>query len=195
MKLFETLKFEDGVFHNLSLHQERLDKTLKDLNYPHSYSLEEILTKPQINSIHRTKFIYDQTSYSFEHFTYKAKEVTSLTLVDASHIDYKYKKLNRSSIDYLKSQSEDEIILIQNDYVTDTSIANLYFLRNNTWYTPSSTLLKGTYQKLLINQKKVKIADIKVEDIFTYEKIAVSNAMLGFFELNKDIIPNIKNRL
>ncbi len=193
MKLFETIKFSDDTFHHLNFHQERINTSLKKLNLNRKYILKDILTPPNTNETYRTKFIYDKDGFSFEHFLYKQKIIKSLSLIDASHIEYSLKYLDRKDIDILKNKSDDEIIMIKDDYVTDTSIANLYFLKYNTWFTPSTSLLRGTYQKNLLENTKVKLADIRVKDILKYKNIAISNAMIGFFELKEDIISNIKH--
>ena len=67
-------------------------------------------------------------------------------LIIDNQINYNSKKLNRINIDtlYAKKALNDEIIIIKNGLVTDTSIANIAILYEGKWLTPKTPLLYGT---------------------------------------------------
>jgi 4-amino-4-deoxychorismate lyase len=64
--------------------------------------------------------------------------------------------------------------------ITDASYANLVFFDGATWITPTSYLLNGTMRQILINQQKIKPAQITLSDITNFEKVKLINSMLGF---------------
>lgn len=66
--------------------------------------------------------------------------------------------------------------------VTDCSIGNLLFLKDNHWYTPDTPLLQGTQRAYLLEAQKVHLANIDKNDIWQYEKVMMINALNAFDE-------------
>ena len=87
--------------------------------------------------------------------------------------DYKYKYLDRTHIKELYAQRGncDDIIMVKDRMLTDSSYGNIALLKDGVWYTPSTCLLNGTRRQQLIDQGKILEADIPVVDIDQYEKI------------------------
>ena len=85
-----------------------------------------------------------------------------------------------------KRESCDDILIVKNGYITDTSIANIALYDGNSWITPKVPLLKGTTRQRYLDNAKILESDIKVQDLKKFSKIALLNAMIDF-----DIITNI----
>ena len=114
------------------------------------------------------------------------KKINSIKIID-SDIEYDYKYLDRDKIDRLCSykKSADEIIIIKDGYITDTSIANIAIYQDNYWITPKRPLLYGTTRARLLKEGVLKEADIDIQSLKNAPKIALMNAMIGFCVINK----------
>ena len=185
-KLFETISIIDGQIQNIEYHQIRFNESYyKVWNKVSKLNLSDIIIAPNNVGHVRAKFIYDNISHSIEYYQYVAKTTQSFKIVKSNNIDYSLKYLERKEIDSLLIQKDncDEIIIVRNGLVTDTSIANIYFWDDTQWITPKQPLLKGTYRAQLLSKSKIIEKDIPLSDICKFKRIAVSNAMIGFREI------------
>ncbi len=84
----------------------------------------------------------------------------------------------------IKNNLYDNIILNENDELTETSSANIYLKIEGKLYTfpISSGILPGSIRQILIDKGIVKIKKLYLKDIFKAEKIYISNAIIGFKE-------------
>ena len=82
-----------------------------------------------------------------------------------------------------KRDSCDEVIIVKNGIVTDTTIANIAIFYENLWITSTNCLLNGTTKARLIEEKKLIQKDITLEMLKKSTKIALMNAMIGFDEI------------
>ena len=107
-----------------------------------------------------------------------------------SDINYELKYENRDALNHLVEQKgdADDIIIIQEGLITDTSIANLCFYDGRKWLTPSKPLLYGTTRQRLLDNKEIHTADILYTDIHKFSKIALMNAMIDFQIIENAII-------
>ncbi len=96
------------------------------------------------------------------------------------NFDYQFKYTDRLELEQLKQTACDEIILVNNGFISDCSIGNLLFLKQGKWYSPNHYLLKGTQLSYLLHEQKISLADIPVEALFDYEQIMVINALNPF---------------
>ena len=81
---------------------------------------------------------------------------------------------------FLKKEDCDEIIIIKNSIVTDTSIANIAIFDGNIWLTSKNCLLKGTTRNRLLEDKFLVEKDITINMLKKASKIALMNAMIDF---------------
>lgn len=72
--------------------------------------------------------------------------------------------------------------------MSDTSIANIAFFDGVKWITPNTPLLQGTTRTRLLDEGKIYEAEISLELIPQFKKIALMNAMVGFIELENGIL-------
>ena len=179
-KYFETIKCDDEEVFNLDFHNKRVANTiglninLQEYIYPHS------------NDLLRCKVVYSEEGVEdVQYFKYQKREIKSFKLIYDDKVDYSKKFLDRSSLDYLYNQKEsaDEIIIIRNSFITDTSIANIAIFDGQNWLTPKKTLLEGTTKNRLLEEQKIFEKDITIDMLKNAKKLALMNAMIGFDEI------------
>jgi len=176
-KYFETIKCEDEEVFNLDFHNKRVANTI-GLNL----NLQEYIY-PMSEELLRCKVIYTKEGIEdVQYFKYKKREIKSFKLIFDDEIDYSKKYLDRTSLDNLFNQKEDadEIIIIKNNLLTDTSIANIAIFDGSNWITPKTPLLYGTTRARLLENKMIFEKDITVDMLQGAKKIALMNAMIDF---------------
>lgn len=139
MKYFETIKCEDYEIFNLEYHSKRVSNTV-GLNL----NLQEYIYPPT-NELLRCKLIYDESGVlEVDYFPYKKREINSFKLIFDDNIDYSKKYLNRDYLNNLFSKKEncDEVMIIKNGLISDTTIANIAIYLDGIWITPKKPLLK-----------------------------------------------------
>jgi len=67
--------------------------------------------------------------------------------------------------------------MTRHGWITDTSIANIAFRKNDRWYTPALPLLAGTSWKRLIAEGKLIPRPIHQSEIEQMDGIRIFNAM------------------
>ncbi|MDG6882452.1 Branched-chain amino acid aminotransferase/4-amino-4-deoxychorismate lyase [Phocoenobacter uteri] len=194
--LFETLAIIDGKIQNIEFHQQRLDYAMK--NYFHSNQAVTFLSKFAIptqfqQGLVRCRLDYNASDFEVNFYPYNSKKIQTFQCIYTQDLDYQFKYADRQKLDNLKNSNCDEIIIINNGFISDCTIGNLLFLKENQWYCSNHYLLKGTQLSSLISQQKVQLIEIKCEDIFGFEKIMMINALNPFDEnrtvlISKDTI-------
>ena len=182
----ETIKSVDGELFNMSYHQNRYEGVLDSLGIDKKEDLKDYLSPPPFG-IYRCRLVYTPDAISVTYHEYKKREISSLKLIFNNEIEYSDKSTCREEIDTLYDQrgEGDDILIIKDLLVSDTSIANIALYRNGDWLTPKRPLLKGTTRARLIDEGKIIEADIKVQDIKSFSKIALLNAMIDFDILDR----------
>ena len=182
----ETIRAVDGKLFNMSYHQKRYESVLKCLGINDVKNLKDYLEPPE-NGLYRCRLIYDPEDINVTYHEYQKREVNSFKLIFDNEIEYPFKSTLRDNIDALFAKKEecDDILIIKNLLVTDTSIANIAFYSNGQWITPKNPLLKGTTRDRLLDDGKIIEADIRVQELRNFSKIALLNAMIDF-----DILDN-----
>jgi 4-amino-4-deoxychorismate lyase len=132
--------------------------------------------------LYKCRLVYDNTMCQVTFTPYSIKPVTRLKIIYSNAIEYAHKYEDRTSLTEAFAQRGDcdDIIIIKNDFITDSYYANLILLDGSTWYTPSQPLLKGTYRQYLLDHGKIKEAAIHVEDVLAFSHIRLINALLRF---------------
>jgi 4-amino-4-deoxychorismate lyase len=132
------------------------------------------------SAIVKCRVIYAETVLSVNCSLYLARRPKTLKIVESSTIAYSDKKEDRSGLEnLLRSRGTcDDIIIVKDGCVTDSSSANILFYDGETWFTPDTPLLKGTKRRMLIENGMVRERRIRLEDIFQFTEISLVNAML-----------------
>ena len=184
-RLVETIRTEDGQLLNIGFHNERLIRSLNDVfGFKTEINLKKLVTVPEAanKGIFKCRIEYDREIGKIEFLPYTVKPVRSLKLVEDNDIDYRYKFIDRSAIDRLMDRRAecDDIIIVKNGYLTDSSYANLVFLnRSGEWVTPSTYLLPGTRRASLLLAGLITETLISFSDLENYIEVKLINAMIG----------------
>lgn len=194
--LVETIKIVDGIPQNLRYHKFRFEesyliyfKSLPEKPFPFDINIpEEYQT-----GIVKLRLLYNKDSFDFEYSFYKKKVIRTLKPVFEDNIDYPVKYTDRTELNKLLAQKEDrdDILIIKNGFVTDSSYTNIVFFDGNKWYTPSTPLLPGTARERLIDKEKIIPSPIKFNDLKYFKKFKLVNAMIDFNEAEESDIKNI----
>lgn len=193
-RFIETLRIENGRIFNLRLHNLRLNRTLK-LNGIHSskpVALEEYIHPERY--ARRTKCHVDYGPDGVESVTYTdyhPRVVHSLRLLDADDLDYHFKYADRSRLDQLYElrNGADDILIVKDGFITDTTIANVTFYDGNRWFTPTKPILSGTKRRSLLEDYCIFEKEIPVDTVYSFKRVGMINAMLDFHEMEFDITP------
>lgn len=186
---FETIKCDDFEVFNLAYHKKRIAKTISC-----NFNLEEYIYPPT-KQLTKCKLIYDENGIiSIEYSPYHKKKITSFALVSDNQINYDLKKLNRKQIDdlYAMKALNDEIIIIKNGLLTDTSIANIAIFYNEKWMTPKLPLLCGTTRSRYLEEGLLHEENITLSMLKKSTKIGLLNAMIDFDIINNFTLEEIK---
>ena len=182
IKYFETIRCENKKALHLKYHQQRVFNTIG--------KWLEFHLEPPTNDLYRCKIIYTKNHIcAIQYYTYTPKKIHKFKLIYDNNLQYNYKYLDRSLIDQYQDKSYDEIIIVQNNYITDTSIANIAIFLDNIWLTPKTPLLYGTTRERYLDDNKIYQRDITVEMLRKATKIMTLNAMVKIvFQKNEYII-------
>ena len=195
-QFIETIRVKDGRIFNLTYHEERMNRTRKEvwgktdwLKITDVWSPEELPLECS-----KLRFVYDEAGiHDLTCTPYTRKKILSLRLVYDNNITYPYKSVDRSMLNELKKQQGDcdEILIIRDNHLTDTSYTNVALYDGQQWFTPSTPLLPGTMRQSLLNKGILQEREILVSDIPQYQQISLFNAMM---ELGEVVLP-VKNIL
>lgn len=188
-QLLETIKCQDGQASNLHYHQQRMDKSLQALGFKNHYDLQQLISPPD-NELYRCRIVYDERTVTITYLPYTKRIISTLQLVQADQLEYALKYADRNELDTLFEQrsTADDVLIIKDGLVTDTTIANIAFFDGKQWLTPRSPLLQGTTRARLLNEKQIYEADIRPSDLNYNSEFALLNAMIGFSQIKNGII-------
>jgi len=180
--LFETISIRDGLAEHLPWHQDRMESSMRTLlGKKPDFTLSEIIrVPPEARQGHfRCRIDYDTEISKIDFQPYHLKEINTLKMIDDHDIDYPFKYNNRDRIDELFAMRgfADDILIIRNGFITDTSTANIIFLDGRRWLTPSQPLLEGTCRARLLDLGIIHEARIKSSDLPQFKEAKLINAM------------------
>ena len=180
-EFLETIRVVDGKIFHLSYHQRRYESVLNHFSIKEVKNLKDFINPP-LKGFYRCRLIYSSDAIKVSFYKYKKRDITSFKLIYDDEIDYFFKSVNRDSINtHFVSKGEcDDILIVKNSLITDTSIANVAFFKNGIWYTPKKPLLYGTTRARLLEEGKLQEADIRVEDLHRFSKMSIFNALIDF---------------
>ena len=153
-------------------------------NIPHEYQKGRVMMRT----------VYDATGVSSVTFQqYQLRPVRSLRCVEADHLHYSLKSTHRSGITHCVEQREncDDVLILQHNLLTDTSIANIAFLneeQGNCWMTPANPLLRGTHRAALLRSGNIiEDAALTLDRLEEFSRIRLFNAMIDWGEIELPI--------
>ncbi len=194
--LFETIRIENGKPVNLFWHQCRMDQTCRQLfgeNATFNLGKELRIPLSAKKTVHKCRITYDRHILNVEFIPYQMPIIRSLKLVEAGQLDYSHKFLDRSAINKLfeKRGGCDDVILVKNGLISDTSFCNVVFEAGEKLVTPTEPLLKGVRRASLIAAGVISEAPVRVDALSEFKQLFLINAMIGLGDLPPISINNI----
>ena len=182
--LLETIKIVNGIAQFLEFHNQRLNHARRILfQAQDDIDLKNVITAPSKNQTYKCRVIYSKTIEAIEYSLYQERQFKTLKVIKSDNLVYDFKYANRADLNHLmdlKGQADD-VLIIKNGFVTDTTIANVAFFYRNQWFTPATPLLKGTTRARLLKENKIIEASISLDNLNKFSKMALMNALLGFY--------------
>jgi 4-amino-4-deoxychorismate lyase len=189
-RFLESIKYDMGVLFHLEYHQERINRAFAShFKNRKPWDLREILEVPEnLTGMNKCRLVYDESSYRCEFLPYSMPNISTLRIIPVSDLNYTHKYLDRSRLDDIFQQRKtcDDVIILHDGFLTDSSYANLAFFDGKTWHTPERPLLKGTKRQFLLENNQLKTANLRQEDISGFNKVSLINAML---DLDQVVVP------
>ena len=199
--LLETIRCEAGKLQNLEWHQERAGRSCRTVfAASHNIDLRHIAVPPEARvGLFKCRVLYNTHIEKVEFIPYSIRLVRKLRLIQADDLEYSHKFADREEIEALfdRRSPTDDILIVKNGLITDTSYANIALFDGSAWHTPASPLLAGTRRASLIAAGKLTPADIPPHKLPEYREVRLINAMMALEEGPRlhpeDIIQITKN--
>lgn len=185
-RFIETIRREEGRIMNLPYHQKRLDRTMRHLSAEKTIYLSEILSDTSAEGIRKVRVVYDRHGIvEVTEAPYIIRKVDSLRLIEDNDIDYSCKSTDRTQLTRLFEQrgEADDVLIVRNGLLTDTSIANIALFDGKEWATPAFPLLEGTKRAALLDQHLLVERNIPASELCHYRKIRLFNALIAWGQL------------
>ncbi|NWF66074.1 MAG: aminotransferase class IV [Campylobacterales bacterium] len=189
-QFFETIKVNRGFIHDMRLHEDRLKSTIlknfgkcEDINF-------KPLIKPIDKAFYRCKIHYSNRVEKVEFIEQKKRFFKSFKIVHDNSLVYDFKYSDRKKLEQILLEREncDDVIIVKNSLLTDTTIANIALFINGVWITPKKPLFKGIIRTKLLKSGFLKRRDLRVCDFKKCKKFAIMNSLVGFLEIKDFII-------
>jgi len=195
--LVETIRIIEGIPQNLFWHQGRFEHSYEKLfRTQPKLKVEEalLISREYKRGNVKARFLYNKDSHACNYSRSIPIKIKSLKLIVDNDIDYSLKYTDRKRIVNLLEMKDDcdDILIVKNRRVTDSSIANIVFYDGRAWYTPLLPLLRGTCRERLISEGKIIPEEIMIEDLGLFSKFKLINAMNDFEEQEDIDISEIK---
>ncbi|PID26787.1 MAG: hypothetical protein CR982_08660 [Candidatus Cloacimonadota bacterium] len=195
--LFETICISNGEILNLEFHRERFERSF--LAYYKISPREDIFKNIEIpqnykEGLVKLKVSYNDKDSKKEFSNYIIKDIKSLKIVFDDTISYNLKLSDREYIQKLRRKRGncDDILIIKNGLVTDTSFCNIVFNNNLEWITPSTPLLKGSMRAKLLKSNIIKEKRVTLDDIYKFKSYKLINAMRDIKNIKSHSIDTIR---
>lgn len=186
-QFIESIKVEDRKIFLLDLHQKRINETFAHFGKEGSLDLGKIFQEMQHDEdgLYKLKITYDlEGKFSKMLIPYAISEISEIQLVENNSYDYSFKFADRKELEKMLQKSRtDEIMIVKNNHITDTSYSNILFKKGKDWFTPSTYLLNGVQRQHLLKTKKIKEAEITLQNLKEYSHFQIINAMNDFDDM------------
>jgi 4-amino-4-deoxychorismate lyase len=181
--LFETIRIYNGNAESLQYHQQRMNRSCQAVfGAVPEIDLVRIIRDQDLpgHGTYKMRIVYGRELNQLEILPYNPPSIKKLILVNAPGLVYDHKYSERSGLNSLRFQysAYEEIIIVQDGLLTDTTFTNIALYDGTAWFTPEKPLLPGTRRQRLLDEGRIITASIKTEDLKKYQKISLINAML-----------------
>ncbi|MFA8299010.1 MAG: aminotransferase class IV [Hyphomicrobiales bacterium] len=183
-RFLETIKYHDGQFFRQSYHNKRFNRTRKKIFELDKIDLFDHIQVPEAledtNDVYKVRVEYDKEIQRVEFLPYVLKDIKSLRVVKDNNIDYQFKYMERSPLNTLFDKREDcdDVLIVKNGLLSDTSYCNIALFDGSMWFTPSAPLLKGVQRSYLLEFGLIHEDEIQLRDLKFFKKIRLFNSMI-----------------
>ena len=191
-RFVESIQLNEGVFKRLDLHQERVCKAMKDF-YPTKKVIELAEYMNQLSfpveGVYKCRLVYDSVIRIIEFTPYIPRKIQTLRMVKTGMDSTPYKKEDRNLLNeaYALRGDCDDIIMLKDGLITDTSFTNIALFDGINWVTPRIPLIYGVNRKELLNTGVLTEKDITPKELMNFKLISLFNAMNEFGSIELDI--------
>jgi len=186
-QLFETVRIEEGAPLHLRYHNARLNRSRKTLfGASRELDLSDFLMDRPAHGVWRCRVFYTLYIEKVEYLPYVPVRRRRFALAEFGG-EYAFKYADRRSLELLlRSRPEaDDLILVRDGMLTDTTTANIALRKKGEWLTPRHPLLPGTVRARLLEEGLLREADISCDELRGFEELALMNAMIGFRKIGR----------
>ncbi len=181
--MLETIRVCGNKPVNLAWHQRRMDESIRKLfGRENPWRLDTLFKLPDRLREHTVKWriLYGPDSIQMSYEKYHVRYIRHFFIVENNHIEYSYKFADRKIFQRLKEKFSplDEIIIVRNGRITDTSFSNLAFFDGKQWITPSDYLLNGTARMRLLENGVIHEEPVDLHALRRFTRFKLINAML-----------------
>ncbi|MDE5904389.1 aminotransferase class IV [Duncaniella sp.] len=180
----ETIRWSDGKFHLLELHGRRMERTRLEV-FGSACVVPDMSWLPPVpenlkNRTVKCRVRYGREIHSVEFEPYTPRKIESLKLVDGGNIDYHLKYSDRSALTDLAEMrgDADEVIIVKDGFITDTSYSNLVFAAGERFLTSDRQLLRGVMLSHLLESGKVSAVALRPDDILPGNRYGITCAFM-----------------
>lgn len=186
-RFIESIKIEDQKAFLLDLHQKRVNQTFAHFGKEGSIDLAKIFKNLEHDEdgLYKLRIVYDlDKKFTTQLIPYAIPEIENFQLVENNSYDYSFKFEDRKEFERMKTKAKtEEIIVVKNNHITDTSYTNILFLKGKEWFTPATYLLNGVMRQHLLHEKKIKETEITLQNIKEFSHFQLINAMNDFDDM------------
>lgn len=186
-RFIESIKIEDQKAFLLDLHQKRVNQTFAHFGKEGSINLAKIFKNLEHDEdgLYKLRIVYDlDKKFTTQLIPYAIPEIENFQLVENNSYDYSFKFEDRKEFERMKAKAKtEEIIVVKNNHITDTSYTNILFLKGKEWFTPTTYLLNGVMRQHLLHEKKIKETEITLQNIKEFSHFQLINAMNDFDDM------------
>ncbi len=135
--------------------------------------------------LYKCRVTYEERIIDITFEPYRRRKIESLKLVRDDEIDYRYKCEDRRRINALLQLKGDcdDILIIKNNLITDTSFSNIALYDGARWITPAEPLLAGTKREQLLAEGLIFEDEIRAADMGKFRTASLINAMMELGDL------------
>jgi len=184
-RLIESIKLQNRQLQHVEWHNKRLNEARYLLfAAKNPIDLQQIVEIPSSLSdgVYKCRILYGENIESIEFQPYTPREVWTLKLLEADEIEYTYKYEDRQALNRLFAMKgeADDILIVKNGHITDTSYSNIVFFDGDKWITPDTYLLNGTQRQRMLSEGLIFETPVAVGDLKSFKLAKPINAMLDF---------------
>ena len=194
-RFFESIAIINGQVRNLEYHQDRVNRTFaKFYKASNLLVLKDVINESILNKEGRfkCKVLYNNFKHDLYFEKYSSKVFKNHYLVDIGRVEYNFKYVNRN---YLLRNCNNDLkshaLFFKKNLLTDGEFANIILNNGIRWVTPKTALLEGTMRRYLLDQKRIILKDIAIEDLHQYNSFKLINALNSFEEAKEYSISDI----